>query len=63
MSRYETVYFGAFFTGDKETWWNSYEARDYNDAWDMYVAVKNTGMRAYIKDNDEDVCFEDGEWY
>ena len=62
MSRYEVVYFGEFFFGDKKDW-NSYEARDYNDAWDFYSTLKNNGWRVYIKDNDEDVYYENGEWY
>lgn len=63
MSRYEVVYFGEFFFGDKKDWWNSYEARDWNDACGFYNTLKSNGWRVYIKDNDEDVCYENGEWY
>ena len=63
MSRYEVVYFGGFFFGDRKDWWNGYEARDWNDAWDFYNVLKSNGWRVYIKDNDEDVCYENGEWY
>ena len=48
MSRYEVVYFGEFFFGDKKDWWNSYEARDWNDAWDFYNTLKRNGWRTYI---------------
>ena len=33
MGRYEVVYFGAFFSDDKEGKYNSYPARDWNDAY------------------------------
>ena len=63
MSRYEVVYFGGFFVGDKENEWNAYEARDWNDAYSLYFMLREDAqMKAYIKDNDEDVCF-DGGWY
>ena len=63
MSRYEVCYFGEFFYGDRKDWWNVYEAIDWNDAWSFYYTLKSNDWRVYIKDNDEDVCFEDGEWY
>lgn len=63
MSRYEVVYFGEFYYGDKKNWWNIYEAIDWNDAWSFYYTLKSNGWRVYIKDNDEDVIYEDGEWY
>lgn len=62
MSRYEVVYFGAFFTGDRENKYNWYSARDWNDAYDFWNTIKQDFPGSYIKDNDEDVCF-DGEWY
>jgi hypothetical protein len=63
MSRYEVCYFGEFFWGDRKDWWNIYEPYDWNDAWNFYSTLKANGWRVYIKDNDEDVCYEDGEWY
>ena len=63
MSRYEVVYFGEFFWGDRKDWWNIYEPDGWNDAWNFYSTLKSNGWRVYIKDNDEDVIFEDGEWY
>ena len=64
MSRYEVVYFGGFFVGDKENKWNVYEARDWNDVYSLYFMLREDAhMKAYIKDNDEDVYYEDGEWY
>lgn len=63
MSRYEVVYFGEFFYGDNKKWWNTYKPHDWNDAWSFYNILKNNNWRAYIKDNDEDLCYEDGKWY
>lgn len=64
MSRYEVVYFGGFFVGDKENKWNVHEACDWNDAYSLYFTLReDCHMKAYIKDNNEDVCYEDGEWY
>lgn len=62
MSRYEVVYFGAFFSDDKENKYNSYPARDWNDAYGFWNTIKKDFPGSYIKDNDEQVCF-DGEWY
>lgn len=62
MSRYEVVYFGGFFVGDKENKWNVYEARDWNDAYGFWAMIKEDFPGRYIKDNDYDVCF-DGDWY
>ena len=63
MSRYEVIYFGAFFSGDKDGKYNSYPARDWSDAYDFWFTIKDDSPDCYIKDNDEDVIFEDGEWY
>ena len=60
--RYSVCYEGEFFFGDNKGW-NEYEARDWNDAYDMYRVARTCKMRAYIKDHDEDVCYEDGKWY
>lgn len=62
MSRYEVVYFGAFFTGDRKNKYNWCSARDWNDAYDFWNTIKKDFPGSYIKDNDEQVCF-DGEWY
>ena len=64
MSRYEGVYFGSFFVGYKENKLNVYKASDWNDAYSLYFMLREDAhMKAYIKDNDEDVYYEDGEWY
>ena len=63
MSRYEVVYFGAFFSDDKDGKYNSYPARDWDDAYGFWFMIKDDFPGCYIKDNDEDVIFEDGEWY
>ena len=63
MSRYEVCYFGEFFWGDRKDWWNIYEPYDWSDAWNFYSTLKANGWRVYIKDNDEDVIYDDGEWY
>ena len=63
MGRYEVVYFGAFFSDDKDGKYNSYPARDWNDAYGFWFMIKDDFSGCYIKDNDEDVIFEDGEWY
>ena len=59
MSRYEVVYFGD----DREGKYNVYPARDWDDAYDFYAMIKNDFPGCYIKDNDYDVCYENGEWY
>ena len=61
MGRYEVVYFGAFFSDDKDGKYNSYPARDWNDAYGFWFMIKDDFSGCYIKDNDEDVIFEDGE--
>lgn len=62
MNRYEVVYFGAFFSDDKEDKYNSYPARDWNDAYGFWLMIKEDFPGCYIKDNDYDVYF-DGDWY
>jgi hypothetical protein len=62
MGRYEVVYFGAFFSDDKEDKYNSYPARDWDDAYGFWGMIKEDFPGCYIKDNDYDVCF-DGDWY
>lgn len=62
--KYSVVYKGAFFVGDKENQWNEYNARDWADAWGLYNMLRQDAqMQSYIKDHDEDLCYEDGEWY
>ena len=60
--RYSVVYNGEFFVGDRKGW-NEYEARDWADAYVTYRTFKDYGLCPYIKDHDEDVCYENGEWY
>ena len=63
MSRYEVAYFGAFFSDDCEEGYNSYPARDWDDAYSFYAMIKEDFPSCYIKDNDYCVCYENGEWY
>lgn len=63
MSRYEVVYFGAFFSDDRENKYNSYPARDWDDAYGFLVMIKKDFPGCYIKDNDYDVCFDGQDWY
>lgn len=62
MSRYEVVYFGAFFSDDKEDKYNSYPARDWNDAYGFFVMIKDDFPGLYIKDNEYDVYFDGEDW-
>ena len=62
MSRYEVVYFGAFFSDDKEDKYNSYPARDWNDAYSFFVMIKDDFPGCYIKDNEYDVYFDGEDW-
>ena len=62
MSRYEVVYFGAFFSDDRENKYNSYPARDWDDAYSFWTMIKTDFPGCYIKDNDYDVYY-DGNWY
>jgi hypothetical protein len=62
MSRYEVVYFGAFFSDDKEGKYNSYPARDWNDAYSFFVMIKDDFPGLYIKDNEYDVYFDGEDW-
>ena len=63
MGRYEVVYFGAFFSDDREGKYNFYSARDWNDAYSFWFMIKDDFPGCYIKDNYEGVYYEDGEWY
>ena len=62
MSRYEVVYFGAFFSDDREDKYNSYPARDWDDAYGFWAMIKTDFPGCYIKDNDYNVYY-DGDWY
>lgn len=62
MSRYEVVYFGAFFSDDRENKYNSYPARDWDDAYGFWTMIKADFPECYIKDSDYDVYY-DGDWY
>lgn len=62
MSRYEVVYFGAFFSNDKENEYNSYPARDWSDAYSFFVMIKDDFPGLYIKDNEYDVYFDGEDW-
>lgn len=62
MDRYEVVYFGAFFSDDKEDKYNSYSARDWNDAYLFFLAIKDDFPGLYIKDNEYDVYFDGEDW-
>lgn len=62
MGRYEVVYFGAFFSDDKEGKYNSYSARDWNDAYLFFLAIKDDFPGCYIKDNEYDVYFDGEDW-
>ena len=62
MGRYEVVYFGAFFSDDKEGKYNSYPARDWNDAYGFFVMIKDDFPGLYIKDNEYDVYFDGEDW-
>lgn len=63
MSRYEVVYFGAFFSDDREGKYNSYPARDWNDAYGFFLMIKDDFPSCYIKDNEYDVYFDGEDWY
>jgi hypothetical protein len=62
MSRYEVVYFGAFFCHDKENEYNSYLARDWNDAYSFFMMIKDDFPGLYLKDNEYDVYFDGEDW-
>lgn len=62
MDRYEVVYFGAFFSDDKEGKYNSYPARDWNDAYGFFLMIKDDFPGLYIKDNEYDVYFDGEDW-
>ena len=62
MSRYEVVYFGAFFSDDREDKYNSYPARDWNDAYGFWFMIKDDFPGCYIKDNEYDVYFDGEDW-
>ena len=62
MNRYEVVYFGAFFSDDREGKCNSYPARDWNDAYGFWLMIKDDFPGCYIKDNDYDAYFN-GDWF
>ena len=60
---YTVAYKGKYFFGDKEGY-NEYLARDWTDAYEMYNLIRSWGSRdCYIKDEDNDLYYEDGEWY
>ena len=63
MSRYEVVYFGAFFSDDKEGNIIPILRGTGMMAYGFWFMIKDDFPGCYIKDNDEDVIFEDGEWY
>lgn len=60
--RYEVVYFGAFFSNDKEGKYNSYPARNWNDAYGFFLMIKDDFPGLYIKDNEYDVYFDGEDW-
>ena len=62
MSRYEVVYFGAFFCHDKENEYNSYPARDWSDAYSFFMMIKDDFPGCYLKDNEYDVYFDGEDW-
>ena len=62
MGRYEVVYFGAFFSDDKEDKYNSYPARDWEDVYGFFVMIKEDFPGCYIKDNEYDVYFDGEDW-
>ena len=62
MSRYEVVYFGAFFSDDREEKYNSYPGRDWEDAYSFFLMIKDDFPGCYIKDNEYDVYFDGEDW-
>lgn len=49
MSKYEVVYFGSFFAGNKENKWNIYEAHDWIDAYSFWAMIKGDFPDCYIQ--------------
>ena len=49
MIKYKVVYFGSFFASDKENKWNTYEARNWTDAYSFWVMIKKDFSDCYIQ--------------